>query len=177
MFFAILFSSLKRKRYFLTALAAGFVMFGISYYLMIFNITGKSIYAYALMNGAWFTILSVVLTLLVSIFFGLYATVWLLRRDIIKQGKAATGTALGASGAFGGIVASGCPTCGAPLLALIGAPFALMSLPFKGLELKVISLIFLFASIYWLIENIYRQLYGACKITPQYNFNSFNLKS
>ena len=155
---------LKRKRYLLTAGAAALIVFGLSYYLTVFNITGKSIFAYALMNGELYTTVSLILTLLISIFTGICAAIWLLRRDVIKQRKKSSGALMGAGGALGGILAAGCPTCGAPLLAFFGAPLALMSLPFKGLELKALSLILLFLSIYWLAENVYRQLSCACKI-------------
>ncbi|MFA4831179.1 MAG: hypothetical protein WC862_02625 [Patescibacteria group bacterium] len=155
---------LKRKRYLLTAAGAALAMFALAYYLMLFNITDKSMAAYAYMNGAWHTIGSVALTALISIMFGLYSGVWLFRRDIMKARKKAGHIALSASGALGGLLAAGCPTCGAPLLALFGAPLALMSLPFKGLEIKVLSVILIFLSIYSLAESVYKQLARACKI-------------
>jgi len=155
---------LKRPRYFLTAIVSAVIMLALSYYLMVFNITGKSMAAYAMMNGAWYTIASVALTILISILFGIYAASWLLRRDLIKQARATAGALLGTGGALGGIIAAGCPTCGAPLLALFGAPLALLGLPFKGIEIKVISLALLFLSIYWLAENVHQQISGTCEL-------------
>lgn len=158
---------MKHKRYLLAGVAAAVAMFGLSYYLMVFNINGKSIIAYAYMNGARYTIISIMLTALISILFGMYVSVWLLRRDIKVLRKISARAIMWQSGAVGGILAAGCPTCGAPLLALFGAPLALMFLPFKGLELKMVSLILLFLSIYWLAENVHQQLSRACKInTP-----------
>lgn len=164
MLLTIIVKILKRRRYLAIAGATTLIMLGLSYYLMVFNITGKSITAYAVMNGVWYTTVSLALSVFISIFSGIYTAVWLLRRSIVKQKNKSAGAIMGTGGALGGILAAGCPTCGAPLLALLGAPLALMSLPFKGLELKAISLILLFLSIYWLTENIYRQLSCACKI-------------
>lgn len=163
MLLTIIILILKRLRYFLTALALAAIMFALSSYLMVFNITDKSIAAYAIMNGTWYTITSVALTLFISMLFGIYAALWLARRDLIKHGQATAGALLGASGALGGIIAAGCPACGVPLLALLGAPLALYALPFKGIEIKVISLILLFLSIYWLAENVHQQISGTCE--------------
>ena len=140
-------------------------MFGLSYYLMVFNITDKNIVAYAYMNGTWYTIGSLILTALISIMLGLYLAVWRFRRELAAARNTAGHAALSASGALGGLLAAGCPTCGAPLLALLGAPLALLALPFRGLELKALSLILIFLSVYSLAENLYKQLSCACEIS------------
>lgn len=140
-------------------------MFALSYYLMLFNITDKSIVAYAYMNGTWYTAASVAFTGIISIFFGVYVAMWLFRKDILKQRKRSAPSIMGAGGALSGIMVAGCPTCGAPALALFGAPLALMALPFKGLEIKIASIALLFLSIYWLTENVYRQVFGACELS------------
>lgn len=158
-----MFSILKRKRYLFTAGIVALVMFALSYYLMVFNITSKSIINYTYMNGAWYTVGSVTLSALISLMLGLYLALWLFKRDVMAKNKAGHAL-LGASGALGSLLATGCPTCGAPLLALIGAPLALMTLPFKGLEIKMLSIVLIFLSIYSLAENILKKLSCALKI-------------
>ncbi|MBI5135157.1 hypothetical protein HZA86_02900 [Candidatus Uhrbacteria bacterium] len=154
----------KRKRYLLTAGSLAIGMVALSYYLMVFNITGKSIVAYSIMNGAAYTIGSLLLTMIIAIFFGIHGAVWLFWRDIRRKREKSKGSLVGIGGALGGIVASGCPTCGAPLLALMGAPLALLSLPFRGIEIKVVSIALLISSTYWLLENVYRQISGSCQV-------------
>lgn len=157
-----MFSILKRKRYLFTAGTVALVMFALSYYLMVFNITSKSIINYAYMNGAWYTVGSITLSAFISLMLGLYLAMWLFKRDVMAKNNGRA--MLGAGGALGGLLAAGCPTCGAPLLALIGAPLALMALPFKGLEIKALSLILIFLSIYYLAESVYNKLLCSLKV-------------
>lgn len=171
MLLAIIIPILKRKKYGLTAVGVTLIMFGLSYYLMVFNITDKNMVTYALMNGIWHTVVSFAFSVGISMFSGVYAAVWRLRRDIIKQRKKSTGAVLGAGGALGGILAAGCPTCGAPLLALFGAPLALMSLPFAGLEIKALGLVLIGLSIYSLTEDVHKQLSGPSKISAPISKN------
>ncbi|MEK7139122.1 MAG: hypothetical protein AAB817_00290 [Patescibacteria group bacterium] len=164
MFFTIIGSMLKSIKYVVAAAAVTAAMFGVSYYLMVFNTTSKSMVTYALMNGLWYTIISLILTGGIALLVGINVALWLFRRDIIDRRTGSAGTFMGSGGAISGLLAAGCPTCGAPLLALFGAPLALMSLTWQGLELKVASLLLLFLSTYWLAENIYQQISGSCRL-------------
>ena len=159
--FKILLVILKKKKYVMITLIAAIIMGAISYYLTVVNVYHKSILVYADMNGTLFTITSLTLGLAMAVLFGLYITLMVFRRDIIK-GQAAGNKAAGFGGAFAGIIASGCPSCGIPLLGLIGFPLALYSLPFQGLELKVLSIIFLGLGIYLISKNIKKSL--ACQL-------------
>ncbi len=169
MLLTIFFPILKHRKYLLIIISVTLIIFGLSYYLMMFSITNKSIIAYAQMNGEWYTAISFILSALISLFSGVYVVMWFLRRSFIRQRKEMAGTVLGTGGILGGVLVAGCPTCGAPLLALFGAPLALMSLPFRGLEVKVISLVLVFLSVYWLAENLYQQLSGTCKTVIENN--------
>ena len=161
--FKILSVILKKKKYATVALIAAIAMAAISYYLTVVNIYHKSIFAYADMNGTWFTISSLTLSAVVAILVGLYVAMMIFRRDIVKA-KEVSNKAAGFGGAITGIVASGCPSCGAPILGLFGFPLALYSLPFKGLELKALSIIFLFLAIYLISKNILKNLTYICPI-------------
>ena len=161
--FRILITILKRKKYLIAAVVSSILMASISYYLMVVNVYQKSIFVYADMNGTLYTITSLILGLIIAILFGFYLSLLIFRHDIV-QAKATGNKATGLTGAAIGIVASGCPSCGVPLLGLIGFPLALYSLPFKGLELKILSIIFLFLGIFLIAKNIKKNLFGCCPI-------------
>jgi len=152
---------LRRKKYKKIAILGLLVMFALSYYLTVVNVAEKSIYIYAEINGYLFTITSLVLTLLVAIMTGVYLSLFIFRKDLSRKDKTKGGKKDGVAGAFGGgvnLVASGCPTCGVPLLGLIGIPSALMVLPYKGLELKLLSVIILIISIHYISLSIKKNL-------------------
>lgn len=155
--FRILFVILKKKKYAIIVFIVAVIMTALSYYLTVKGVFNKSIFIYAEMNGSLFTALSLFLSITIAVFFGLYVSLLIFRRDIIKK-RAAGDKITGFGGAGAGILASGCPTCGAPLLGLIGFPIGLFSLPFKGLELKVLAVGFLFLSVFLISKNIKKNL-------------------
>lgn len=130
-----------RKKLWL-AVASALLAFALSYYLMVFNVTGGSISIYADMNGFWYTVLTLGMSAIISVLFGVWVA---LVAFTSKPGLS------GFLGTLVGAAATGCPTCGAPLLALAGFPLGLFYLPFWGLELKAISIILISASIWPMI--------------------------
>lgn len=155
--FRIVLVILKKKKYVLVAGITALVMAGFSYYLSVVNVLHKSILIFAEMNGVLFTIVSVLSSFLIAILFGLYLALLVLRRDLIKA-RARASKASGFGGATLGLLASGCPSCGAPLLGLFGLPLGLFSLPFRGIELKIASIIALLLSVYLVEKNIKKNL-------------------
>lgn len=155
--FLVIVAVLKRKKYLVFALAVAAIIFIASYALTVWNISGKSIVAYASMSGWPFTLFSLFLSLVISVLAGIYFSLFLVRRQLIKD-KELKNKLSSVGGMVAGLFAAGCPTCGAPLFALFSAPLALFSLPFGGLELKVLSIILLWLSIYFILENISKQL-------------------
>lgn len=153
---------LKRKKYALIAVSATLLFGGLSYYLSVANVAFKSLFVLIEMDGPYFTAFSLFLSLIISILFGIYLALFFFRREIIKNESAAKSTILGTGGSVASVIASGCPTCGAPFLALFGVPLGLMSLPFRGLEIKVLSIILLSFSIYLLAQSIEKKL--SCKV-------------
>lgn len=145
---------IKRKRYFLPAIAVALFVEAVSYYLMVVNVSGKDLEVYAEMNGTLYTAISMVMGIFSSILSGLFVSFLILRSDLRCKVKPANGKPSGIIGIATGIIVSGCPSCGAPLLALLGMPFGLMTLPFRGLEIKLAGIIFLLISVYLLCENI-----------------------
>lgn len=155
--FKILLVILKKKKYVLIALTTTLAMAAVSYYLTVVDVYHKSILIYVEMSGLGFTILSLLSSLLIALLLGAYVALLFFRRDIVKA-KAVGNKLTSGVGGSAGIIAAGCPSCGAPLLGLVGLPLGLFSLPFKGLELKVLSIAFLFLSIYLISKNIRKNL-------------------
>lgn len=155
--FRILFIILKRKKYALIAVVNTLIIGALSYYLTVVNVYNKSIVIYAEMNGLVFTIISLALGAIISLLFGFYVALLFFRRDITRA-RATGNKAAGFSATAAGLIASGCPSCGIPLLGLIGFPLGLSFLPFQGLEVKVLSIFFLGLSIYLISNNIEKNL-------------------
>lgn len=152
---------LKRKKYLFIFIAVTVIVFMISYYLTVWNVYHKSIMAYAEMNGYFFTLTSLLFSLIIAFLSGFYISLLIFRREIIRAG-AVGNKAAGFGGALSGLLASGCPSCGTPLLGILGLPLGLFSLPFRGVELKIVSAVFLFLAIYLIIKNIKENL--TCQI-------------
>lgn len=161
--FHILSIILKNKKYLIIALVTTALMASVSYYLTVVNVYRNSPFVYADMNGTWFTIFSLILGAAISILLGGYIALLVFRRDIVKA-KSAGNKIAGLSGTVVSLIATGCPTCGAPLLALVGWPLGLMALPFYGLELKVLSIVFLLLAMFFISKNIKHNLTNSCSI-------------
>lgn len=125
----------------------------LSYYLTVLNVYKHSIEVFAMLNGEWFTVFSLLFSLIVSIFFGIYVALLVFKRDI-QISLAPTSETMAGVGGFISLIATGCPACGAPLLGLIGMPLGLFTLPFKGSEIKVLAILLLILSVYLVSKNI-----------------------
>ncbi len=155
---SIILPILTRKKYGLIALVAATGMAGLSYYLSIVNVAFHSFFVLLQMDGLVFTTISMGLSLIISILFGVYLGLFIFRRDLIKDNKNAKAVVSGLGGTVAGVLGAACPTCGAPLFALFGAPLALMALPFQGLEIKVLGILLLLISIHLLVQSIEKKL-------------------
>lgn len=125
--------------------------FVILYYFMLYSVYKNSLQVFIQMNGLNYAFLSLVFNAIISVFIGTFVSLFNYRMRIMKN--------YGYTGSIGAIVggfAAGCPTCGAFLFSLIGFPLALMRLPFRGLELKVLSILLLLVSIHFMSLNIYK---------------------
>ena len=154
---------LKHKRYFLLAFISGLVLFGGWYYLLLLNVAGHNLATYVDLNGLWYTIITMVTGTLMAIFFGIYLALLLFRHDLKQKNKSLGTGASSLGGVLVGVVTAGCPVCGVPLLGWLGAPLALMVLPLKGLEVRVIGVALLVIAIYFINKSINKQL--SCELT------------
>lgn len=174
----IILSVLKRKKYATIAIILAILMAVISYALTIISVAKHSLITLIQMDGVMFTIVSLILSLIISILFGAHISLSIFRRNLFKNEKDAKNTLSGigemagtgaitgmggVGGTFTGMLATACPSCGAPILGLFGAPLALMSLPFHGLEIKVLSIIILIVSAYLLLRSIEKRI--KCSVT------------
>jgi len=158
MVFVIVGSVLKRKKYSTLAIVIALIMAGMSYALMVWNVAFRSISIYAEMNGFWFTFISLLLSLTISALLGIYAALAWVWRDIRSKMRRFQSVSSSTGGLAIGILATGCPSCGVPILGLLGAPLALTALPFRGSEVKLLSVVLILLSIYLICENIQKQL-------------------
>lgn len=115
-------------------------------------------------------------TIVTVVLFGVNVAlaVYLYRRTKTVTVRDQSGTVIGgAAGAF----AAACPVCGAFLLSLIGVSGGLATLPFKGLEIKIISLAFIILSLYLIAKRIKHPLCkdGKCPAPETVRFGKRDL--
>lgn len=149
---------LKRKKYAIIAIVATVLLEALSYYLTIANVAFKSIYVLIEMDGVFYTMASLLLSFAISLFFGVYLALIVFRHDMIKEEKSIKHAFTGVGGTIANVIVSGCATCGAPFLALFGAPLGLMALPLQGMEIKILSFILLIVSLHLLTQHLEKKL-------------------
>ncbi|PIN95089.1 hypothetical protein COU53_01160 [Candidatus Pacearchaeota archaeon CG10_big_fil_rev_8_21_14_0_10_30_48] len=145
-------SVLSNKKYLLIMLGVGIVMFGILYYFMVAKIADNSLRIAIMMSGSWYITKTFISIMIISTMFGTYTSLLFFKitNSIAIGGKSFFGILGALIGGFG----VGCPTCGALLFGLIGAPLALMSFPLRGFELQLGSILLLGISIYFIAKSI-----------------------
>lgn len=114
----------------------------------------------------------IALTLGTAILFGidLSLLVYRFRKYGMLELKSESGAGIGT---ILGIFASACPVCGSTLLSLLGVTGGLGSLPFKGLEIKALSFIFMALPIFIILREIKNFDCGK-KICPKPRDASYN---
>jgi hypothetical protein len=116
------------------------ILFIVSYVLMLAN-TSYSLFSYTEMNGFLYSFINFIL---LAPIISLTSFLILNTYSLIKNFKVGSS---GITGLFAGIFSMGCPMCGALIYSLIGVTAGLTLFPFKGTEIKVLSLaLLIFAS-------------------------------
>lgn len=146
---------LVRRNYFILFASVTIILFLILYLLTLATTTDQSLSIFIMMNGLGYAISTFFLLFVISLLFGIYVSLFAYKiRMNIKRNKA-----ISISGGIGGFIAglfgAGCPMCGSVIFALFGAPLALFFMPFKGLELRVLSIMILGLSVYLVSKSIY----------------------
>ncbi len=149
----------KNKKYFYITLIVAIISFIVFYKLTLATIADNSLKIFIAMSGYNYTYFTLLSFVIISVLFGIYLSVFIYRFKLIKLMKEKKGTSIGFIGYLGliaGVFGAGCPTCGSVVFALVGAPLALMYLPFRGLELRLLSIVILLVSIYLLTRSLYK---------------------
>ncbi len=154
----------KNKKYIYITLIAAVISFIVFYKLTLATIADNSLKIFIVMSGYNYTYFTLLSFVIISVLFGIYLSVFIYRFKLIKLMKEKKGTSVGFVGYIGliaGVFGAGCPTCGSVIFALFGAPLALMYLPFRGLELRLLAIVILVVSIYLLTRSLTKC--GVCK--------------
>ena len=142
----------SQKKYWAIFLVVSLAVFFVSYKLTLMTTAYESIKIYSMMSGVGFSFISLLTSLIISLLFGLFFALFIYKIVLIK--KTTKTSFFGFIGLIAGMFAAGCPTCGAFLFSLVGAPLALMVFPFHGLELKALSIVLLVISNIFLVRSL-----------------------
>ena len=120
----------------LNFLALDYVMFSQATTFRIFLSQNVAVYSWTIIT----------LSILTAIFFGIASAmlVYVLKKRKENSKKSASS---GIAGTVFGVIASGCPVCGAWLLPLLGIAGSLVAFPFQGIEIRVLAIALLALSI------------------------------
>lgn len=149
----------KDYLYIVLALSLGLNILAV-YYFIFSQATTLRVYFDS--NSAFYNWTSIILTVLISLLFGLVVafSIW---QNKNKDPQNAAHLGNGLISGFLGAVSSGCPTCGAFLVSLLGIGGGLAAFPFQGLEIKVISLGLLVFAVFSLAKAISLKDCAVCK--------------
>ena len=178
------------------AVALGFNFLALDYFVFSRSTTFE---VFFLSNSPFYNWTSITLSLLTAVLFGIAAAmvVFILKRKLENAGTSASSSIFG--GTFG-VIASGCPVCGAWLLPVLGIAGSLTAFPFQGLEIKTIAVFLLGFSIFQssksvlgicesasrkrnflfpltLIIVLVSLIYALPKLPQEYKFNFFRQNS
>ncbi len=104
-------------------------------------------------NIALYNFLQILFTLILAILTGVSFAYLAFILDL-KVNRNSEGIVTSLGSVLFSTAASGCPVCGAILLPTLGIAASLTALPFAGLEIKLLSILLLFYSIYLFSKNV-----------------------
>ncbi len=145
---------LHKRNYLILFVCASLISFLVFYFLSLLTIADNSLAIFVMMNGFWFSFAMFLMLALIALLFGVYVSLLVFKIKLNCKGKGFLVSVFGGSGLIAGLFGAGCPMCGAALFALFGAPLALFFLPFKGLELRLLALVLLGLSVYFLSRSL-----------------------
>jgi len=106
------------------------------------------------MDSLFYILSSLGMSILIVVLFGVNLALIIYKFNLSKKiGLKEDSSSI--FGIVGGALGSGCPICGVTILGLIGVSGGLAILPFRGLELKILSLGLLLFSTYKVSESIF----------------------
>lgn len=149
---------LSNWKYLLTFVVVSLVGFLVMYKLTMSTVANGSLKIFIMMSGVNFTFLDLFVTAIMALLFGLFFSLFVYKFVLMR--KVSSVGLLGSLGLAVGLFSLGCPTCGAFFFVLFGYPLALMYLPWGGMELKLLSVVFLVLSNYFIVRGMTK----GCKI-------------
>lgn len=154
---------LSKRNYFFIFLISSAILFTILYKFTVATVANQDIGIFVMMSGVNETFINIMTLIIIALLFGIFLSLFWYKikklREVSKVGI------LGTIGLIVGAFAAGCPTCGAFLFSLIGMPLALMYFPFKGLELKILSMALMLFSIFFIAISLSKCGNEACENT------------
>jgi len=117
-----------------------------------FPIEYKSKLVLALLEGLTTAMSPVNLYLLITVSFLTGANLYLVVRMLKQQALQKANFIFGIGSIFG-LASSGCASCGLPILGLLGLSSSAAFLPFKGIEISILSVILLLGSFIYLAKK------------------------
>lgn len=138
-----------------------------------FNLEYKTRLLIALLGGMWTAMSGFGLTMLIIVALLTGANLTLITERIIKLRSLGKMHFVAGGSSLLGFIGSGCAACGLPILALFGLSGSVIYLPFRGMELSVISAALLLISLYLMIKTYpKREICGI--VVPSKNVISWN---
>ncbi len=144
---------LKRPAYATIAVIIS-VALGALFWLLTFYFSPTPVPDYIRMYGLSFTVTTVVLGSVIAVLTGINTAMIICRKRMTGGLGFKKSAGSSACGAFAGAVASGCPVCTMPLLAVFGLGGAFALLPLQGLEIKIPAIVVLTVSLYFTAKNV-----------------------
>lgn len=150
---------LKNKNYLVIFLVFTVLFFIGSYYLTIYKIVNLDNFVYV--NGVMFSVIYFILSFFIASLLGLYLSLFFYKYNKLNKVEYQNSTG-GIFGGFIGALGSGCAGCSFSLFSGIasffGLSLGLASLPFRGLELKIVSILFLVGANYFSLKNLDKRI-------------------
>ena len=149
---------LSIQKYRIMTILTGVIIFGVLYYFFVAAVAKNDLNVSIDMDGKRYVAISLFSVAITAILSGIVLSMLVFKFDSYRSfnKKGIFGFIGSGISAFG----FGCPTCGAFLFGLFGAPLALMYFPFRGIELQFLGIIILLISVYLTAKSIK----GVCKI-------------
>ncbi len=144
---------LKRPTYATTAIIISIAL-GALFWLLTFYFSPTPVPDYIKMYGLTFTVTTIALGSAIAILAGINTSMIICRKQMTGSLGVKKNAGSSACGAFAGAVASGCPVCTMPLLAVFGLGGAFALFPLQGLEIKIPAVIVLTVSLYFTAKNV-----------------------
>ncbi len=152
--FANIGAVLKERKYFLIFAFTSFFVFVLLSLLTLATTANFSPEIFVMMNGKQYAFLTLLLFTGISLLSGLYFSLLFYKVLAVLPLRKKISSFAGSGAFLLGIFSTGCPMCGAFLLGLFGFPLALFFMPFKGLELRFLSFLFLLLAVYLMSKEL-----------------------